>query len=126
MRTLFIISILYLTQIRNCKPDTEFGDSVITQHRKLSLSHSPYLVSEDVLITPSGELEIEAGVEVRFAPEVGLTVRGVLRAQGTPSKRIRFVPVENVLERQPNRTVRLVDGPDVNEGIIQVSLKVRF
>jgi len=100
--------------------DTDFGDRVVTDKRTLRLSSSPYLVKEDVMIAPGGELTIEPGVEVRFLPEVGITVRGVLDARGTPSKKIRFVPLEPVAEVQPNRTVRLVDGPDVNEGIIQV------
>ena len=32
----------------------------------------------------------------------------------------RFLPFERVAEQQPNRTVRLVDGPYVHEGIVQV------
>ena len=32
----------------------------------------------------------------------------------------RFLPFDRVTEQQPNRTVRLVDGPYVHEGIVQV------
>lgn len=102
------------------KADTDFGDAVISNERTLRLRDSPYLVTEDVLVKPSGKLTIEPGVEVRFMPEVGITVRGVLKAQGTVNKKIKFVPAEDVDERQPNRTIRLVDGPNVNEGIIQI------
>ena len=114
---LYLIILLIIT---GCRADTDFGDSKISEIKKLTLSKSPYLVREDVLITPTGELVVEPGVEIRFLPEVGMTVRGVLRAQGTTSKRIRFTAAENLQPIQPNRTVRLVDGPTVNEGIIQV------
>ena len=33
---------------------------------------------------------------------------------------LRFLPFERVSAQQPNRTVRLVDGPYVHEGIVQV------
>ena len=59
-------------------------------------------------------------MEVRFKPEAGLTVRGILSAEGLPDKKIRFVPAEEVDQIQPNRTLRLVDGPSINEGIVQV------
>ena len=100
--------------------DTDFGDSLISGQKLLTIEHSPYLVKQDVLVKPEGELSIEPGVEIRFMPETGITVRGVLKAQGTPTKKIRFVTAESIQSLQPNRTVRLVDGPDVNEGIIQV------
>ena len=32
----------------------------------------------------------------------------------------RFLPFDRVSSQQPNRTVRLVDGPYVHEGIVQV------
>ena len=62
----------------------------------------------------------EPGVELRFVPEVGITVRGILNAEGTEEQKIKFVPYEQVDLKQPNRTIRLVDGPDVNEGIVQL------
>ncbi len=102
--------------------ETDFGDPLVTGRRVLRASESPYLVTSDVLVTPEGELDVEPGVEVRFRPEVGVTVRGVMRAVGTPARKIRFVPAELVAQLQPNRTIRLVDGPSVNEGIVQVSL----
>ena len=53
-------------------------------------------------------------------PEAGLTVRGILSAEGLPDNKIRFVAAEEVDQIQPNRTIRLVDGPSINEGIVQV------
>ena len=100
--------------------ETEFKETEILTSRILTKDQSPYLFKNDVLVKPEGELVIEAGVELRFAPEVGITVRGVLKAQGTPKDKIKFVPYEPVESGQPNRTIRLVDGPNVNEGIVQL------
>lgn len=41
---------------------------------------SPYLLRDDLVVERSAELVIEPGVEVRFAPMVGITVRGKLVA----------------------------------------------
>lgn len=72
------------------------------------------------LLFSTGHLIIEPGVEVRFMPEAGLTVWGILTAEGLPDSKIRFLPAEQVDLIQPNRTIRLVDGPSINEGIVQV------
>ena len=114
-----VLSILVLN-LQRINGETKFGEAIVEGEKILTLGKSPYLVTEDVLVRPNAELKIEAGVEIRFMPEVGITVRGILTAQGTPTKKIKFVPAEDIFEKQPNRTIRLVDGPNVNEGIIQV------
>lgn len=40
----------------------------------------PYLLRDDLLIERDAELVVEPGVEVRFAPMIGITVRGKLIA----------------------------------------------
>lgn len=112
--------LLLMLWIRTGSGDTEFSDIVISDTRTFSLDKSPYIIRDDILIESSGKLEIEAGVEVKFGPEVGITVRGILKAMGTPNKKIRFTAERFLVEQQPNRTIRLVDGPTVEEGIIQV------
>ena len=57
----------------------------------------------------------------RFAAGVGLTVRGQLSAEGGPEERIVFTS-QGSPGVQPNRTVRLVDGPTPHEGIVQVDV----
>ena len=115
-----LLLLLMSLWIQTGSGDTEFSDIVISDSRTFSLDKSPYVIRDDILIESTGELEIEPGVEVKFAPEVGITVRGILRAMGTPSKKIRFTAERFLVEKQPNRTIRLVDGPSVEEGIIQV------
>ena len=47
-------------------------------------------------------------------------MRGLLSAEGTEEERIVFTSLDEPPVHQHNRTVRLVDGPLVSEGIIQV------
>jgi hypothetical protein len=61
---------------------TELAGGVITnRQQRLNKIHSPYLLREDLIIEKTGELVIEPGVELRFSPMVGLTVRGILSAK---------------------------------------------
>ncbi|CAB4069302.1 Protein bark beetle [Lepeophtheirus salmonis] len=100
----------------------------IDQDEIWALEESPFIVQKDVLIT--AKLEIEPGVNVRFKPEAGLTIRGdgVLVAEGYESRLIKFLPDEYIVESSPdfNRTARLVDGPTINEGIVQVLEKGKW
>lgn len=41
---------------------------------------SPYLLRDDLLVEREAELVVEPGVEVKFAPMIGITVRGKLVA----------------------------------------------
>lgn len=44
-------------------------------------SKSPYWLRNDIIVERNAQLVIEAGVEVRFEPMIGLTVRGILKAE---------------------------------------------
>ena len=57
---------------------------------------------------------------MKFAAEAGITVRGILKAEGDEKAKIKFMAMEPLDARPPNRTIRLVDGPNVNEGIVQL------
>lgn len=115
-------SVVMLVTMLICsvRGDTEFRESLVTGVRTLTLADSPYVVRDDVLVTREGELVIEPGVTLKFEQGVGITVRGMLVAEGSPDQRITFTSAETV-GRQENRTIRLVDGPTVNQGIIQVT-----
>ena len=114
-----LVTILVTISVMGVEGRTEFTDTLVTGVRTLTFADSPYLVREDVLVTKEGELVIEPGVTLQFEQGVGITVRGVLTAEGSPEKKITFTSSEMV-GRQENRTIRLVDGPTVNQGIIQV------
>ncbi|CAH0387763.1 unnamed protein product [Bemisia tabaci] len=57
------------------------GGTIINKQLRLERHMSPYLVRDDLIIDRSGELIIDPGVELRFSPMIGITVRGVLTAQ---------------------------------------------
>jgi len=70
---------------------TELAGGVIqNRQQRLNKIHSPYLVREDIIIEKTGELAIDAGVEIRFSPMVGLTVRGILSANVSNGYRFPF------------------------------------
>jgi len=70
---------------------TELAGGVIeNRQQRLNKIHSPYLVREDIIIEKTGELAIDPGVELRFSPMVGLTVRGILSANVSNEYRFWF------------------------------------
>lgn len=57
----------------------------------LTLSGSPYLATDDLIVPEGTELVIEAGVEIRFRDvNDGLIVDGTLTAIGQPDLKIRL------------------------------------
>lgn len=70
---------------------SELSGGVLAGGRALwRLEESPYLLRDDLLVERDAELIIEPGVEIRFAPMVGLTVRGKLIAVVSYSTLIRL------------------------------------
>ena len=61
-----------------------------------SLANSPYLVTDTIYVNNGETLTIEPGVEVRFHPDTGLTVYGVLKALGEASNRIIFTSTQSI------------------------------
>jgi len=66
------------------------GGAIANRQQRLNKIHSPYLLREDLIIEKTGELVIDPGVELRFSPMVGLTVRGVLSAKVSNIFHVRF------------------------------------
>ena len=66
------------------------GGVIDNRQQRLNKVHSPYLVREDIIIEKNGELVIDPGVEIRFSPMVGLTVRGILSANVSNDYRFQF------------------------------------
>lgn len=44
-------------------------------------SRSPYVVRNDLIVERNARVVFEPGVELRFEPQVGITVRGILTAE---------------------------------------------
>lgn len=60
---------------------TEFTSTFVDGRVHMDKRLSPYIVRNDIVIRQTGELVVEPGVEVRFAPMTGITVYGVLTAK---------------------------------------------
>ncbi|XP_043483219.1 protein bark beetle isoform X2 [Leptopilina heterotoma] len=102
------------------KTYTEFPGGQITRgQRILERSKSPYLLREDLYVERGGELVIEPGVEIRFAPMIGITVRGILTAKGEPEEGI-VLTSESPSGQPESRSIRLVDGPTPYQGRLQI------
>jgi uncharacterized protein YjdB len=57
-----------------------------------TLPRGAYSVTSRLVVPPGIRLKIEAGAELRFAPEASLVVNGALEAIGTATDTIRFAP----------------------------------
>lgn len=95
------------------------GSHIVRGQRLLERSKSPYLVREDLFVERESELVIEPGVEIRFGPMVGITVRGIIIAKVMPQKsKATFIP--------RNITKNTLDGRDmfVLTDLVIFSIKV--
>lgn len=57
------------------------GGTINSGIQVLYKSKSPYWLRNDIIIERDAQLVIEPGVEVRFEPMIGITVRGILKAE---------------------------------------------
>lgn len=60
--------------------ETELQGGEIIGERTLQLSESPYVLKTDLIVENGAKLFIEPGVQIRFAPMIGITVKGELTA----------------------------------------------
>ncbi|CAD7000236.1 unnamed protein product [Ceratitis capitata] len=105
---------------------TELPGGEITGERTLRYSESPFVARKHIEVAKGARLIIEPGVRVEFAPTVGITVRGILHAVGTPTSRIILTAQVKPTATQTDivdaevRGARLVDGPTPLEGRLQL------
>ena len=88
---LMVFSILLLPSWSSA--ETIVKEKVISNKQTWTAAESPFVVRHDILVESSGDLTIEPGVDVHFSPEVGITVRGILTADGLEDSKIRDVLV---------------------------------
>ncbi len=63
---------------------------VIAEELILKKACSPYRVPDDVIITETGNLIVEPGVEIWFSDDVSMTVNGKLETRGTMEEQVVF------------------------------------
>lgn len=86
--TAALLSWLAMWSVVCARPDE------IRDRRVFNASGSPYEIKRDIVVEDTGELVIEPGVELRFAPGVGIFVNGALKAQGTESRKITLTVLQ--------------------------------
>ncbi|XP_076628397.1 C-type lectin domain-containing protein bark beetle [Colletes latitarsis] len=99
------------------------GGHIVRGQRLLERSKSPYLLREDLFVDRECELVIEPGVEIRFGPMIGITVRGIVTAKGEPHAPILLTAAEANNQVHPVESplsIRLVDGPTPYEGRLEL------
>ncbi|XP_042894789.1 protein bark beetle [Parasteatoda tepidariorum] len=111
---------------------TELG-GYISGTLVLDASDSPFEVRKDIIIEGESNLIIKPGVELRFAPGIGITVLrdGILEAKGFEDRKITFTRLvdrqiswsDSDLNRSKWPEVRLVDGHSILEGRLQLFYK---
>jgi hypothetical protein len=67
-----------------------YVEGPITRDTIWTLVDSPFILSNDVTVSPTATLTIEPGVEVRFGGEFSIIVNGQIIADGTDDKTILF------------------------------------
>ncbi|XP_076029838.1 C-type lectin domain-containing protein bark beetle [Oratosquilla oratoria] len=93
---------------------------LITKEKVYNASGSPYTITEDIVVEKGATLNIEAGVTMRFDPGVGVTVRGVMKAKGTPDSGILLTSVVPPSVPLTMPELRLVDGARPTQGRLQI------
>ncbi|XP_030745583.1 protein bark beetle isoform X2 [Sitophilus oryzae] len=107
---------------------TEYAGGTIENDKVIfEKSRSPYWLRNDIIVERGAELVIEPGVTVKVEPQVGVTVRGVLNAQGTEDDKIVFTTADE----QQSKTIlfpdiRLVDGPTILAGRVQIKVNNKW
>ena len=103
-------------------------NGTIRNDQAFSRKDGPYIVTSNLIIAENVTLRVEAGVEVRVVPNVGIRVHGTLLAKGTHSQRITFraIPCNETkycnssTKHVYNPGTRLVDGTSYINGRIEL------
>jgi hypothetical protein len=87
--------------------------------RPLSLPEGRYFVDRDINIIPDGELTVGPGTTFEFQNALGVLVQGRLDVQGDDKRPVVFKML-NATTYFNNTLARLVDGPGLYEGRLEV------
>ena len=78
-----------------------------------------YIVDRDISVLPEGTLIIKPGTTLEFENSLGMLISGEVKAEGTEDDPIIF-KLANVSRLINNSRVRLVDGPDLFSGRLEI------
>jgi predicted transcriptional regulator len=89
-------------------------------HGIWDLEGSPYVVIEDAIVPELQNLEIQAGVEVRFDTNTGILVHGRIVAEGTEGDRVIFTP-NNQTIKEPGQWKGIIISVFSTENVFEFS-----
>ena len=95
-KLLFILNLkkIKLVLILLCLPIFIYSQTnisgIINNNQVWTISGSPYIITNNVLITTGAELQINPGVIIKFNSGNSLQVQGVLKAHGSSTNKIIF------------------------------------
>ncbi|CAP36001.2 Protein CBG18580 [Caenorhabditis briggsae] len=99
-----------------------YGNNVTLYFR-----NSPYRVMGDLTVEYGVTMDIETGTRLYFDTGVGLIVKGTLRAIGNEFAHIEMLPYQQQINYDSEMPkFRLVDGPTVRQGRLQVQFRDRW
>lgn len=101
------------------------GGSIVNRV-ECDLTGSPYTVTQDVVVQKGATLVLKPGVTLQFDPGVGITVKGVLEAEGTELQRITLTSSQPPAAPTPAPSLRIVDGPTPMQGRLQIYYKDKW
>jgi hypothetical protein len=93
MKKLVITFTIAIYTLLSLVAQTEIG-GIIKTNEIFTKAKSPYIVNTDLIITQDGSITIEPGVEIKFALNTKLEVRGKLVANGSAQDSITFTSFE--------------------------------
>ena len=88
----FLLPTFLLAAATLCHAETAISGAINTT--TWTKANGPYTIDSDITVPAGNTLTIEAGVDVLFDSDVPFVVEGVLRALGTATDSIRFLPGE--------------------------------
>lgn len=86
---------------------------------ELHLLPGTYTIDRDATIIDYGKLYVQGGTTLEFANGLGMLVEGYLSLQGSPGNPV-ILQLKNESTWMNNTRARLVDGPSLLEGRLEV------
>ncbi|KAI1717620.1 scavenger receptor cysteine-rich domain-containing protein [Ditylenchus destructor] len=99
-----------------------------SQNVTLFFRNSPFRVESELIVESSATITIETGVQMYFDTGVGMKVFGTIRAIGNEFAHIQMLPYQEQLQYEGHNfpDFRLIDGPNVRQGRLQVRFRDRW
>ncbi|CAH1792063.1 unnamed protein product [Owenia fusiformis] len=109
-----LLLLIQLVAVKSQEPGVEvqfpLDGGLIEYDQTITTEHSPYIVRNDIIVAGSAVLTIDAGVEMRFSPGVGMVINGTLIARGRPNQHILLTREGIQGNVEWPKDIRLVEG----------------